>query len=107
MEKSIKIKSKFYDKTDQDNSIAIALSVNANHILDSEIVNKLEKAINELFDKEYINNDLFKQQKDMEKLEKQTQIQNNKYQEKHLKLQKKTVVSKIIVPQIKKNKYEL
>lgn len=102
MEKSIKIKSKFYDKTDQDNSIAIALSVNANHILDSEIVNKLEKAINELFDKEYINNDLFKQQKDMEKLEKQTQIQNNKYQEKHLKLQKKTVVSKIIVPQIKR-----
>lgn len=107
MEKSIKIKSKFYEKTDQDNCVVISLSVNANHILNAEIVSILEKTINDVFDKEYINNDLYKKQIEMEKLEKQTQNQNNKYLEKSLKMQKKMVVSKIIVPQIKKNKYDL
>ena len=45
MEKSIKLKSKFYEKTDQENCIAISLNVNANHILNSEIVTKLESEI--------------------------------------------------------------
>lgn len=106
MEKSIKIKSKFYEKTDQENCIAISLNVNANHILNSEIVTKLESAINTIFEHDYINNDLYKQQKENEKLQKETEKQNEKYHEKHLKLEKKKA-SKNVVPKIKPNKYEL
>ena len=106
MEKSIKIKSKFYEKTDQDNCIAICLNVNANHILNSEIVTKLEKVVNEIFEQDYINNDLYKQQKENEKMQKENEKEHMKYQEKHLKLEKKKL-SKNVVPKIKANKYDL
>ena len=54
MEKSIKLKSKFYEKTDQENCIAISLNVNANHILNSEIVTKLESEIFAIYEQWFV-----------------------------------------------------
>jgi hypothetical protein len=106
MEKSIKIKSKFYSKLDKDECVVISISINANHELNQKIVTKLESDINQLFVTDYINNDLYKQQKELENLDKETQKQNKKYQDKTIKMQLKVAKSEKPVA-TKKNKYEL
>lgn len=77
---------KFVNTTDDENQVSISISLNANHEIDKNIINEIERNINSLFLVNYMKEAEFIRIKQQEKENERIRKENEKLQNK-LKVQ--------------------